>query len=204
MSKDNLVFALAGMIVGIIVGVLIAGQSRAPVNAEMQTSTQSPAPSTTAAPAENQLPEGHPPIDEGAVRKQIASQEEILKTQPNNQEAISSLGNLHFDLKEYQKAAGYYEKAVKNDPTNVNLITDLGSSYLWLGEYQKAIEYYNRSLSIDSKHLQTLMNLGIARMSMGDRPGAAEAWEKVIELYPDHPEVPMLKEAVKKLRSPQS
>ncbi|HEY4491364.1 MAG TPA: hypothetical protein VI958_05155, partial [Acidobacteriota bacterium] len=85
MSKDNLVFALAGMVVGIIVGVLIAGQSGAPRSVQMETPAQNSNPSTVAEPAENQLPEGHPPIDEGAVRKQIASQEEILKNNPDNQ-----------------------------------------------------------------------------------------------------------------------
>ena len=53
---------------------------------------------------------------------------------------------------------------------------------------------------MDPNHFQTLMNLGIARMSMGNRKGAAEAWEKIVSLYPDNPETPMLRDAVKKLK----
>ena len=202
MSKDNLVFALGGMVVGIVVGVLIATQGGMPRSQETPAESSQPfaAQQSGKAQSETQLPEGHPPIDEASMRKQIADQEEILKSDPENQEAVTALGNLNFDLKNYQEAAKWYQKAVEKDPNNVNLITDLGSSYLWLNDYQKAVDLYNRSLSIDPKHFQTLMNVGIALMSMGDKTGAAEAWEKVIQYHPTHPEVSMLKDAVKKLR----
>jgi tetratricopeptide (TPR) repeat protein len=211
MSKDNLVYALGGVVFGIIVGVLIANFSAGPRNTggfsqNMNPSQQgSPMQSQEQqAPAQGQLPEGHPPIDENALREQLVKQEEVLKTKPNDQDALVSAANLNFDLKNYEKAAEYYDRAVKNDPNNVNLITDLGSSWLWMNQPVKAIEYYDRSLKIDPNHFQTLMNLGIARMSAGNRPGAAEVWEKLVSIYPDHPEAQMLRDAIKRLREKPS
>jgi tetratricopeptide (TPR) repeat protein len=210
MSKDNLVYALGGVVLGIIVGVLIANYSAGPRNAGGFSQNMNPAQqASTMQPqgqqaAQGQLPEGHPPIDENALRDQLMKQEEILKTKPNDQDALVSAANLNFDLKNYEKAAEYYDHAVKNDPNNVNLITDLGSSWLWMNQPIKAIEYYDRSLKIDPNHFQTLMNLGIARMSSGNRAGAAEAWEKLVSVYPDHPEAQMLRDAIKRLREKPS
>lgn len=212
MTKDNLVFALGGVVIGIIAGVIIANFSARP---RMQGGfSQSVAPTQQSAPqqmqsggqvpAQGELPEGHPPVDENALRDQLVKQEAVLKNEPNNQDALVSAGNLNFDLKNYQKAAEYYDHALKNDPKNVNLITDLGSSWLWMNQPIKAIEYYDRSLAIDPKHFQTLMNLGIARMSSGNRAGAAEAWERLVSYYPDHPEAPMLRDAIKRLREKPS
>ncbi len=152
---------------------------------------------------QGQLPEGHPPVDETALKSRIAEQQEILKKDPENQEATVALANLNFDLKNYQEAIRFYEKALQRDSSNISLITDLGSSHMWMGNYDKAVELYNKSLSIDPKHMQTLMNMGIVKMSMGDRAAAAEMWEKVLTYYPNHPEADMLKQAVAKLRSPQ-
>jgi tetratricopeptide (TPR) repeat protein len=209
MSKDNLVFALAGMVLGIIVGVVIinsttnrASAPPLPSQQAVQQAQQEQAPQAEQQ-QNGQLPEGHPPVNQEALKKQIADQENILKNDPENQHAKVALGGLNFDLKNYQEAANWYEKALEKDPKNVDVNTDLGTSYLWMGDYQKAIEHYNKSLEIDPKHLQTLMNLGIARMSSGDRAGAAEAWEKVVTLYPNNPEAPMLRDAIKRLRAPK-
>src|SRR5512144_282388 len=152
MTKDNLVYALGGVIVGIIFGVIIANYSsgsrmQAGFSQPMTQTQQQAAPapqmqseSGSQIPAQGELPEGHPPVDENALREQLVKQEAVLKNDPNNQDALISAANLNFDLKNYQKAADYYDHAVKNDPKNVNLITDLGSSWLWMNQPLKAIE----------------------------------------------------------------
>jgi tetratricopeptide (TPR) repeat protein len=204
MTKDNLIFGLAGMVLGVIVGVVLMNSSgqrqvnSTPIQQEIVSSTN---PATSgAAPDQGQLPEGHPPVDETALKQRVSEQQEILKKDPNNQEATITLANLNFDLKNYPEAIQWYQKALQRDASNINLMTDLGTSYMWMGEYDKAQELYNKSLSVDPKHLQALMNMGIVRMSMGDRAGAAEMWEKVLTYYPNHPEADMLKQAVAKLR----
>ena len=202
MTKDNLVFLLGGVIIGIVGGVFLANYSanaRGPVPMNSQAPMQQ-SPQGGNAMAQQNLPEGHPPVDKEALRKQITEQEEELKKNPSDGALLTSLGNLHFDLEEYDKAVPYYEKALAKDPKNVNLLTDLGSCYLRQNQAPKALEYYEKSLAIEPTHMQTLMNVGIARMASGNRQGAADAWEKVIQLYPNSPEVAMLKDAVKRLR----
>jgi len=206
MTKDNLLFALGGPRIGEKKKVLIAnsgGRAMAPSVPQQQVTSAAPQQETSQPADPNQLPDGHPPVNEAAMQAKITEQQEILKKDPENQGATINLANLNFDLKNYTQAIQYYEMALKRDPSNINLNTDLGSSYMWSGDYDKAIQLYNKSLSIDPKHLQTLMNLGIAKMSVGDKAGAAESWQKVIDNYPNDPEVPMLKQAVAKLKSEQ-
>jgi tetratricopeptide (TPR) repeat protein len=207
MTKENLVFGLGGAIIGIIVGVVITNLSSAPRAGATFSQSSFGAQQQPSAPAgesetqmQGELPEGHPPVDQEALKQQLAAQEEELKKNPQDQNAIVSAANLNFDLKNYEKAMEYYTLALKKDPENVNLITDLGSCWLWLHQPLKAMEYYDKSLKIDPNHFQTLMNVGIARMSSGNRAGAAEAWERLVTLYPDHPEAQMLRDAIKKLR----
>lgn len=200
MTKENVVYGLAGVVVGIIIGALIFSYSTGPRYAvppgNVQASVSEPDGNTV---PKGQLPEGHPPISE-ALRPEIEAQQRILSKDPNNQTALVTLANLNFDMKNFQEAAPYYEKAIRKDPTNVGLITDLGTCFLSLNQTDKAIEYYSKSLAIEPNHYQTLMNMGIARMNQGDKDGAAQAWEKLVTLYPNTPNVQMVKDAITRLR----
>jgi len=196
MKKDNLVFALSGVVIGMIVGVLIANQSPQRIQATEALVQQT----VTQAPQQEQLPEGHPPIDQ-TLQNQIAEQQEILKKDPENQTAIVAVANLNYDLKNHKEATKWYEKALEKDPNNINLITDLGTSYLQLQDFDKSLAQYKKALTINPKHYQTLMNLGIARMAVGDNDGAAEAWEKLIAFYPDDPNTGMIKDALQKMKA---
>ncbi len=195
MNKNNLVFGLCGVIIGIILGVFLAAQSVQRVQSVAPMNQQ-----ITAQSSEQEMTEGQPQINE-AMLSQIAEQEQILRRDPENQSAIISLANLHFDVNNHSQATQWYEKALQKDPNNINLITDLGTSYLQLQNVEKSLEMYKKALSIDPKHHQTLMNLGIARMTAGDNAGAAEAWEKLIVYYPEDPNVEKLKDAVQKMKT---
>jgi len=201
-QKDNLLYGLAGIVVGIIAGVVIAGQSSVPRNfaSEGQVVQTVAAPAQEEQQEQGQLPAGHPPVDADAMRKQLEMNEGILEKDPENLVALVTAANLSSDLKEYPQAIGYYEKAIIREPKNINLITDMATAYFYSNNPQKALELYNRSLSIDPKHFQTLMNIGIVKMSLGDHKGAAESWDKVITLYPDSPEAQQLKEMVRRVK----
>ena len=196
--KENSVYSLTGMVIGIILGVVIANQStvlrpEAPIqeasNPQAQQQTNQDA-----------LPPGHPTIDETALRKQLEEQKQILQSDPENQQVLVTVANINSDLKEYAQAISYYEKALLKDSNNVNLITDLGTAYFYSKDHQKALNLYNRSLAVDPKHFQTLMNIGIVKMSTGDKPGAAEAWEKFVAYYPETQEATQLKGMIAQLK----
>jgi len=207
MKKENMVFGLGGMVIGIIIGVLIANQGAIKMQTAqpaVQTANVSTTGNAQQQPEQQQeLPKGHPPIDTQSMQNEIAVQMEVLKKDPENQKAIVAIANLYYDSKNPGEAAKWYEKAVAKDPQNISLITDLGTSYLQLQDFDKAMECYNKSLLINPKHYQTLMNVGIARMAMGDKQGAAEAWEKLVTFYPNDPNTQMIKNALQEMRGKQ-
>jgi hypothetical protein len=87
MSKDNLVYGLAGMVLGVIIGVLIANFSGAPKQlgsapvAAPAMQQGSVAPPLGQQGMQQQLPEGHPPIDDQALRQQLVTQQPSSRSQ---------------------------------------------------------------------------------------------------------------------------
>ena len=196
-QKDNLVYALGGMVIGIMAGVFLANQTAVPRAAEQQVSAPV---QQQQRESEGALPQGHPPVNDAALREQLAINNSILEKDPENQQALVNAANINSDLKQYPQAIVLYERALKKDSNNINLITDLATSYFYSNDPNKALELYGRSLSLDPKHFQTLMNIGIVKMAVGDKAGAAEAWEKVVSYHPDRPEATQLKGMITQLK----
>jgi tetratricopeptide (TPR) repeat protein len=176
MKKKNQISALAGMVIGIIFGVIIANQP---------------------SPRAQKIA----PSNDSSKQNQIAEQQRLLNNDPENQQSIVAMANSNYDAKNYDEATRWYEKALLKDPNNANLLTDLGTSYLQLKQFNKAFECYRRSLAIDPMDRQTLTNLGVARLASGDEEGAADAWEKVLALYPTDPNAETLRTAIHDIRT---
>jgi cytochrome c-type biogenesis protein CcmH/NrfG len=186
MKLESVIFGIAGVAFGLIVG-WIAGSQQA-TNAR---AVSAPAPLTQPAAGAAE-PAGQPDtpgratvLDEGraqALRK-------VAEGDPGNPGARAELGNMYFDAERYGEAIPWYTEALKLDPRNVNISTDLGVSYYYAGQTDRAIKQFEHSLSVDPKHLKTLLNLGVVRaFGQRDLQGATDAWKQVVALAPDSPE----------------
>jgi tetratricopeptide (TPR) repeat protein len=178
MKAESIVFAVAGMCFGVILGWVIAvqqGSARPAV---------APA-ATTAAGSGNEQQQPPPPLDEARVRDLTAA----FENDPKNADAAVQLGNTYFDAERYQDAIKWYSTALSITPGNPDASTDLGVSYYYTGQTDKALEQFDVSLKIDPRHTKTLLNQGIVRaFGKQDLAGAAESWKRVVELAPNSPE----------------
>jgi tetratricopeptide (TPR) repeat protein len=176
MKAESIVFALAGMCFGIILGWVIgSGQAGG---------RTAPAPvAATGQATGNAQPQAV--LDEGRVQALST----ILKSDPTNAEAAVQLANTYFDGARYQDAITWYEQALKLDPDNVNASTDLGVSYYYTNQPDRALQQFDYSLTIDARHAKTLLNQGIV-LAFGkeDLDAAAASWRRVVEIAPDSPE----------------
>ena len=193
MRSDSVVFGIAGIFFGVLVGWIIGSQ---------QASGIVPAPAASApaaAPAAAQGGQTAPPaFDESRAASLKAGAEK----NPSDAEVRVQLGNLYFDAERYDEAARWYEAALKVDPKNVNASTDLGIAYYYSNQPDRALAQFDRSLEIDPRHSKTLLNIGIVRaFGKQDLDGAEKAWQRVLDVAPNSPEAEVAKKGLDGLRS---
>jgi cytochrome c-type biogenesis protein CcmH/NrfG len=183
---DSLVFGIAGVCFGLIVGWVLGSQQAARSAAVTPAAAEQSASAST-----TQTNQPAPPsIDQDRVR----SLQDTAKRDPKNVEAHVQLGNLYFDGERCDQAIPWYEAALKLDAKNVNVSTDLGMCYYQTNQPDKALQQFDRSLKLDPKHVKTLLNLGIVRaFGKKDLEGAANSWKQVVELAPDSQEAELAK-----------
>ena len=186
MRADSIVFTIAGMCFGVILGyVLGTQQAQKGTAATFVQSQPAAAAQPTPAPAGGGDAKPAPTLDEAKVQQLTT----ILKSDPNNASANIQLGNTYFDAERYEDAVKYYEAGVKLDPKNVDASTDLGVSYYYSKRTDEALKQFDYSLKIDPTHTKTLLNQGIVRaFGKRDFDGAIEAWNKVVQLAPNSQE----------------
>ena len=183
MRSDSIVFAIAGMCFGIILGWVIGTQQatrRAVV--QMQSGAAEPQQGANQQASGTRQP---PALDDAKVQGLMT----IIKSDPKNAGAHVQLGNAYFDAERYADAIKWYEESLKLDPKNVDASTDLGVSYNYSSRTDEALKQFDYSLKLNPTHAKTLLNQGIV-LAFGKRDlkGATAAWEKVVQLAPNSPE----------------
>ena len=152
MRADSIVFAIAGMCFGVILGWVIGVQ---------QAGGRFSAPAPASAPAQGAAagqPQA-PPLDEARVQSLMT----VIKNDPKNAGAAVQLGNTYFDAERYADAIKWYEESLRIDPSNPDASTDLGVSLYYTGQTDRALQQFSRSLKLNPKHTKTLLNQGIVK-----------------------------------------
>ena len=183
MKAESIVYTIAGMCFGIILGWVIGTQQaqRGGAVAGAQAAAPAAAEGTAAGAAQQQAPR----LDEGRVQALTT----IINSDPQNADAAVQLGNTYFDAERWDDAIQWYERALKINPNNPDASTDLGVSYYYTNRPDHAIAQFDHSLKLDPRHTKTMLNKGIV-LAFGkqDLAGASEQWKRVVEIAPDSPE----------------
>jgi len=180
MTRDAVIFGIAGTMFGLLAGWIIGSQQARPVplaTAAAQSAPSSPGSANEEPPA--------PPLDV----KRATALEQQAKAAPNDVAVRVELGNLYFDAKRFDLAIPWYEASLRLNPRDISVSTDLAVCYHYTGDPDKALRQIDQSLTIDPKHAKTLLNQGIIRaFGKQDLDGALESWEKVVRFAPNTPE----------------
>jgi tetratricopeptide (TPR) repeat protein len=187
MNRDSVVFAISGVMFGLLVGWILGTQMAPP-----------PAVASAGAPAaQMQPPQTPPPLDV----QRAADLERQANAEPANAAVRVDLGNLYFDAERYDLATSWYEAALKINPKDVNASTDLGVSYYSSNQVDRALEQLEHSLAIDPTHTKTLLNKGIV-LAFGkqDLEAARRTWELLVKIAPKSPEAERAAVAIEALK----
>jgi cytochrome c-type biogenesis protein CcmH/NrfG len=190
MRRDSIVFGVAGIFFGVLVGWIIGSQ---------QATGVAPAPAAAAAPASGTSSAQAPPAFDEA---RAAALKTTADRNPTDAASRVQLGDLYFDAERYDEARRWYEDALRVEPRNVNASTDLGIAYYYSNQPDKALAQFEKSLAIDPKHSKTLLNIGIVRaFGKQDLDGAEKAWQRVLDVAPESPEAAVAKKGLDGLRA---
>ena len=182
-SRDNIVFFAAGLLLGLVLGGLVRGPKLA------KPAEAAPASAEAAAPAASSTA----PMD--AVRRQLESLKTTLDRDPNNFEALVQLGDLYMEVSKYAPAIDYYERAlrVRDDP---NIRTDLGICYKESGQLEKALENFRAAERAKPDQWQAVYNEVVVLAELRRYDEARASYATLQRLRPDDPDVQRLSQAL--------
>lgn len=201
MKKETVLTAVVFLVVGFLAGYITAaqmgwsGRQKGVMTANSGLPAENPGasagtPQGGATPAG--LPEGHPPIDNTMIVKQLQEESE---QNPKDPEIPLKLANFLYDQRQYQGAIEWYQKSLALNPKNVNARTDLGTAYYYVGQSGQALKEYSQSLAIDPDHKPTLLNVIVVNLEGTHNLSAARrAWDRLHTLDPANPALPSLKQ----------
>jgi len=212
MKKDNVMFGVIGLLVGLIVGFIATNwMNRSALSAV-------PVPATAGALDANantsQLPPNHPPIgsnggDAGAAgaggAAQIAQVQAAIdkaKQNPQDYEAQMTAADLYYQIRRFDDAATYYEAAAKIKPNEKEPLVKLGDSYFDAAEtasenndqatantkFPIAEKWYAQVLAKDPKDLNVRTDLGLTYFlrEPKDIDKAIENYKASLAIDPKH------------------
>ena len=195
MKVESILFAIGGMLFGVIVGWIIGAQQQQGGRPSALVAAAQEAPASGGTQPQ---PQQAAVLDEGRVQ----ALQTIINSDPKNAAARIQLANVYFDGERYQDAVKWYEEALRLEPNNVDASTDLGVSYYYMNNPDRALKQFEHSLAIDPKHTKTLLNQGIVRaFGKQDLDGATASWQRVVELAPDSQEGQAAKRALDSMKS---
>lgn len=110
--------------------------------------------------------------------------EKILQLDPNDYEALSSLGVVHSSYGRNELALDYFLKAYRIDSTEGDLLNNIGSMYTNLGEPERAVQFLEKAVAADPVEALYQTNLGMAYLQVGRLDNALAAFRQADSLDP--------------------
>jgi tetratricopeptide (TPR) repeat protein len=189
MRRDTLVFTVAGILFGFVVGYMAASWDVVPRPVEA-AGVGTAAAARAAAPAR---PAANP--------DEVKALESLAARQPSDAAVRVELGNLHLDAERWDEAIRWYREALALDPSQAEVAIDLGASLVNAGRPAEGLAEFEKVLRARPDYKNALFNKGLALLQLGRAADAAAAWEELLERHPDDPQLQGLRARVEQLRA---
>lgn len=196
MNRENLLFAIIGVLLGFIVGFIFA------------SSMSQKAAQTQTASASQNMPADHPPVggaqsgamDPAAMREQVTSQIEKARSEPKNFDAQVKAAELYYRIQRYDQAIEFLLKANTLKPTDYETVAALGVVNLDAGHFDQAEKWYRAALKMKSDDERVLAGLAAATLQRGDAKAAEDAIAQLEKAYPSSEDLAQFKEKLAGLK----
>ena len=197
MSRENILFAIIGILLGFIVGFMFASSmSQKQVTQQGVTASQG-------------LPADHPPVgaagqsgkDPQAVRAEVSSSLEKARSEPTNFDAQINAAQLYYQIQRYDQAIEFLLKANQLKPTDYNTVVALGLTNLDAGHFDTAEKWYRAALKMKSDDVMVLAGLAASTLQRGDAKAAEEAIAQLEKVDPNSEDLPQFRDKLASLKA---
>ena len=190
MTKDNLMFAIIGVLLGVIVGYVFATNIKERDNVTRTLARQTAGPLAQ----DSELPEDHPPIssnaqkDQGVESGEDASVLQQAGAEPNNFEAQMQAAAILYQNRRFDEAIQLLTHANQLRPDSYEAIVALGNTNFDAGRYDLAEKWYTAALVKNPKDVNVRTDLGLSFMfrEPPDMQRAIKEFRQSLETDPKH------------------
>ncbi len=202
MTRDNLLFAIIGILLGFIAGFLLASnitQREAAMRVGAMTAQSS-----------QSLPPNHPPVGgadqtagEGG-QQMLASVQTAMKQareNPNDFDAQVTAAKLEYQIQRYDQAIEYLLSANKLKPDNAEVLGMLGEANMDAQHFDAAAKWYKAALTKNPSDLASLDGYCFVLLQTGDSKNAEEAMNKLAKIDPTNQDLPQFRNKLTELKS---
>lgn len=187
MSKDNVLFAVVGLLTGLIVGFIFANSinekgavSATTTSGEMRMNSN--------------MPPGHPDIGAagnpqgGAMQPQMLESIEKAKQDPADFDAQLKAAEAYYQIERFDDAIKYLLAANKLRPDDREVVVHLGNANFDANKYDEAQKWYTAALAKKSDDVNVRTDLGLTYVfrEPPDYDKAIAEFNKALELDPNH------------------
>ena len=108
--------------------------------------------------------------------------EKILEVKPEHFLALSNLGIVFSQLREFNRAVELFNKAIKINPDYAEGYNNLGNALFELSEFDKSLHCYKKAVQLNPGFSDAFNNLGNVYQKKEDQNKAIERYESAISL----------------------
>ena len=196
MTRDNLLFAIIGVLFGFIVGFLFAS-----------TMNQRYGPGAPTAMSSGQMPADHPPVGaseggpaSGNMQAEVTASIEKARNEPKNFEAQVKAAELYYQIQRYDPAIELLLKANQLRPDDYQTLVALGLVNLDAGHYDVSEKWYKAALLKRGDDVVALAGLAAATLGKGDAKAAEQAIANLEKVDPNSEDLPRFKDKLASLK----
>ena len=203
MTRDNLLFAIIGILLGFIAGFLLAG------NITQREAAQRAA--ATTAPGSQNLPPNHPPVagDQagGQGGQQMLETVQVAMKQarenPSDFDAQVKAADLEYQIQRFDQSIEYLLAANKIKPDDAMVLAMLGQVNMDAKHYEAAVKWYKAALIKKADDETTLDGYCFVLLQTGDAKTAEQSINKLAKLNSSNPDLTQFRKKLDELKSGQ-
>lgn len=200
MTRDNLLFGIIGILLGFIIGFLLA-------SSVLQREAALRAAPLSAQQGQN-LPPNHPPVggNQGAADPQqmFTQVQEAMKQareHPDDFDAQLTAAKLEYQIQRYDQAIEYLLVANKLKPNDFDVLGMLGVANMDAGHFDAAEKWYRAALVKKPNDIPVLDGLCAVLLSKGDAKAAEVEINKLAKIDPTNQDLQQFRDKLAEIKS---